>query len=306
MPTHPPLRAMRSKNLLLYGMVLCSAFFFWHCAATVKPQQGFYASGKPRYAIERDKAGNKVGFERWWHENGQLKYEANFTDGFRHGRYAAFYPDGKPWYQGYEIMGRPESTLTYWHPNGKVRSRAFFRQGIQLSREDFDEQGISLAAKQEAEAESAEKAAYRADSLRAAKARERALSAWSKRVRATVESHWVVPKQLAAKGPLKSVARLKISRHGQIESVRWVSKSPVSAFNTLAENTFKKVKRLPPFPAEVKEPSLDLEYAFVSGGQASAKARLKAGQTFGKDAQEGEEPIGDEAGAPADPTELTE
>lgn len=273
-----------SRHFHFRGIALFSVFVFWHCASTPKPQQGFYPSGQMRYAIDRDKEGNKVGQEKWWHENGQLKYQATFNNGFRHGSYTAFYPDGKTWYQGYEIMGRPESTLTYWHPNGKMRSQAFFRQGIQLSREDFDDQGISLTAKQEAK--ESVSTAYQADSLKAVRARERALAAWSKRVRATVESHWVVPKQLAAKGPLKSVARLKIGRHGDIESVRWVSKSPVSAFNTLAEGTFKKVKKLPPFPSEVKESSLELEYAFVSGGHASVKNRLKAGQTFGDKAAE--------------------
>jgi TonB C terminal/MORN repeat variant len=285
-------------------MAIGCALVLWQCAASSKPQQGFYASGKLRYAIDRDKEGRKVGLERWWHENGQLKYEATFADGFRQGRYAAFYPDGKPWYQGFEIMGRPESTLTYWHPNGHMRSKAFFRQGIQLSREDFDEQGISLSVKPNESTHDATEMARRADSLRTAKVRERALAAWGKRVRSTVESHWVVPKQLAAKGPLKAVASVTVSRHGDIDEVRWVSKSPVSAFNTLAANTFKKVKRLPPFPPQVKDKSLEIEYAFVSGGQASAKARLKAGQTYGDSSAEVEvpDPTGPES-AGSDPTE---
>jgi TonB C terminal/MORN repeat variant len=256
-------------------------FLLWQCASTPKPQLGYYASGKPRYSIERDKDGRKAGLEKWWHENGQLKYQATFNNGFRHGKYSAFYPDGKSWYEGYEIMGRPESTLTYWNPNGQVRSKAFFRQGIQLSRQDYDENGQLLNAPSEASAPLAAPDMDAEEARRAAKARESAIQSWAKRVRTTVESHWVVPKQLAAKGNLKAVASVKVRRDGHILEIGWRSKSPVSSFNTLAANTFKKLKKLPPFPPEVKDSELEIEYAFVSSGKGEAKKRLEAGTTFG-------------------------
>jgi antitoxin component YwqK of YwqJK toxin-antitoxin module len=257
---------------------LFMALVLWHCAASVKPQQGFYGSGKLRYSIDRDKDGRKIGHETWWHETGVIKYDALYQEGFRNGKYSAFYPDGKSWYQGFEIMGRPESTLTYWYPNGQVRSEVFYRQGIQMSRKDWDEHGISLNAASPIALHNEEEAARREDSIKALRDREKALSAWGRRVRATVESFWVVPRELTLKGPLKAVASVKVRRDGHVEEVRWVTKSSISSFNTLAANTFKKIKSLPPFPKQVSDMSLEIEYAFVSEGQGSAKSRLRSGQ----------------------------
>ncbi len=259
--------------------LILGSLLLWHCASNLKPQRGYYASGKPRYSIERDKEGRKVGVEKWWHENGQLKYQATYSDGFRNGKYSAYYLDGKPWYEGYEIMGRPESTLTYWDPQGRIRSKAFFRQGIQLSRQDFDEQGRLINDKSEEIIVAPDLAAEEAK--RAAKARELAIQIWAKRVRASVESHWVVPRKLAAKGKLKAVASVKVRRDGHIQKVIWLSKSPVSSFNTLAANTFKKIKRLPPFPPSIPDSDLEIEYAFVNSSDMGVTRRLRSGQTFG-------------------------
>lgn len=283
---------------LLRIFVLCGlGVLFWKCATTPKPQQGFYPSGKLRYAIDRDKDGRKIGQEKWWHENGTVKYQAVYRDGFRNGEYSAFYTDGKLWYQGFEIMGRPESTLTYWYPTGKLHSVAFFRQGIQLSRQDYDEQGHSLNALPNSAPLREDLAALKEDSIQAARDRNRALEAWAKRVRATVESHWVVPKALADKGPLRAVASVKVRRNGVIEGVTWIGKSPVASFNSLAASTFKKLKKLPPFPKQVTDATLEIEYAFVSGGQGSAKSRLQAGQTRG---QEGDGEGGDDRAGEGD------
>jgi|GEM_PF-1890931 len=251
-------------------------FLLWNCGGPPKPQQGFFATGKLRYSIERDKDGRKDGVERWYHENGRLKYEAHYTDGFRNGKYSAYYPDGKPWYEGYEIMGRPESTLTYWFPEGQAKSIAFYRQGMQLSRQDFDENGELLNKPPSKPLFDEIAESLRQDSVRAAAARNQAIELWSRRVRTTVEGHWVVPKSLAKKGSMRAVASLRVSRDGRIEEVTWVKKSLVGPFNTLAAGVFNKLKRLPPFPPEIRDPYLDIQYEFVSGSEGSVQSRLQS------------------------------
>jgi antitoxin component YwqK of YwqJK toxin-antitoxin module len=197
-------------------------------------------------------------------------------EGYREGKFSAWYPDGKPWYEGFEHRGKPESTLTYWHPNGKLKSRALFRDGIQLERQDFDEEGLPVvrgvppgqARAPEAVAEDVE---AQGDNLR-----KTSLRLWATRVRQAVEGYWVLPKEFEKQRPYRSVARIKVARDGKIIGVSWIEKSPSSAFNTLAQLTFKRIKRLPAFPPGIKDASLEVQYEFISLGKTSPRKKLEA------------------------------
>jgi len=256
----------------LRALLFPSALILLSCSST-KVEEGFYGKSRPKYAIERDKQGRKHGKETWWYANGRLKYEAFNRDGSREGKYTAWDSAGNLWYQGYEYHGKPESTLTYWYPDGKMKSQALFRDGIQLERKDWDGNGRLLVprnARQGAvEAPEAPSPAGDAEAARRA-----ALQVWAMRVRQTVEGYWRLPKELAAR-PLRSVSPIRASRDGRILEVTWLEKSPSAAFNSLAQQTFRKIKRLPPFPPEVKDESLDIQYEFVSQGRAQPRRRLE-------------------------------
>ena len=43
----------------------------------------------------------------------------------------------------------------------------------------------------------------------------------------------------------------------------------------IPKQTFKKIKRLPPFPPQVKDESLEIQYEFVSQGRAAPRRRLE-------------------------------
>ena len=263
------------------ALLLPSALLLVSCASN-KVEEGFYGKSRPKYAIERDKQGRKQGKETWWYPNGRLKYEAFNRDGSREGKFTAWDSNGGLWYQGYEYHGKPESTLTYWHPNGKMKSQALFRDGIQLERKDWDENGRLLVPRdaRKVEASAPQPPAGTTDAERQA-----ALQLWAMRVRQTVEGYWRLPKELAGR-PLRSVSRIKASRDGRILEVTWLEKSPSAAFNTLAQQTFKKIKRLPPFPPEVKDASLDIQYEFVSQGKASPRRKLETrGRSGGEDGE---------------------
>jgi hypothetical protein len=253
---------------------------FAACAST-KVEEGFYSAKHSKYRIEVDKQGRKQGKETWWHPNGKLKYEAVNRQGIRDGRFTAWDSNGVKWYEGYEHHGKPESTLTYWYPNGQMKSQVLYRDGIQLERKDWDENGRFIAPRAAGrpspqDAESAPEADADGSALtREAAARQSALQLWAMRVRQTVESYWSLPRELAGK-PLKAVAKIKVGREGRILNVAWVSKSPNASFNTLAQQTFKKIKRMPPFPPQVKDESLEIQYEFVSQGRAGPRRRLEA------------------------------
>lgn len=252
-------------------LFLIASLLLAACSST-KVQEGRYSGKQPKYAISVDKEGRKHGEEIWWHPNGQVKYRATNKVGVREGRFAAWYSDGKPWYEGWERHGKPESTLTYWYPDGHMKSRTLYRDGIQLEREDWDASGalVSPRPPPEPPPEPA------AQAVEAANGRQEALRVWAMRVRRTVESYWRVPESLAKEKPHEAVARVKVDRTGRILQVTWPRTSASATFNNLARQTFRKVKRLPPFPAEVEEESLDIQYEFVSRGKAVPRRRLEA------------------------------
>jgi hypothetical protein len=265
------------KASLLFSS-LALAVFFAACSSTSSlVEKDFYPDKRPKYSIAVDKQGHKEGPETWWYPDGTKKYAATNRNGVREGQFHAWYPDGKPWYRGYEFHGKPESTLTYWHPNGKLKSEALFRDGIQLERKDYDEEGRFIAPKPLAGREgfpSPDEEAENAGAME--RLRKTSLNLWAGRVRQTVEGYWVLPKQFEKERPYRAVAKIKVGKDGRILGVTWVEKSPSSAFNTMAQNTFKRIKRLPAFPPQVKDQTLEIQYEFISLGKPVPRRKLEA------------------------------
>ncbi len=264
------------KNPSRFLLSLTFALVLIGCGST-KVEEGFYAPKHPQYAIGVDKQGRKEGKETWWYQNGTRKYEAMNHGGFREGKFTAWYPDGRMWYEGYEFRGKPESTLTYWHANGVIKSQALFRDGIQLERKDFDEEGRPIIRGLQAAAEPSATQDEVADTDRESdNLRKTSLRMWALRVRQTVESFWVLPKQFEKERPYRAVAKIKVARDGKIIGVSWSEKSPSAAFNNLAQQTFKRIKRMPAFPPQIKDQTLDVQYEFISLGKQAPRRHLEA------------------------------
>ncbi|HKP98597.1 MAG TPA: TonB C-terminal domain-containing protein [Fibrobacteria bacterium] len=247
------------------------------CGST-KVEKEFYSPSRPKYSIAVDKKGRKEGVETWWHPNGNKKYEAVNHGGTREGMFSAWYEDGTLWYQGYEAHGKPESTLTYWRPNGKLKSQALFRDGIQLERRDYDEEGrlIGPAFPPARAAEASRGEEEFVNSGEMDRIRKASLQLWAMRVRQTVESFWVLPRQFQKERPYRAVAKIKVGRDGRILGVTWPEKSPSTPFNSLAQQTFKRIKRLPPFPPQIQDQTLEIQYEFISLGRPVPRKKLEA------------------------------
>lgn len=266
--------SLRRKAPLLRFVAVSTFGFFAACSSTShRLEKDFYSPQHPKYIIETDDEGRKDGHEIWWYPNGAKKYEATNRLGLREGRYTAWFEDGAKWYEGYEYHGKPESTLTYWYPNGKPKSQALFRDGIQLERKDWDEAGKLQAPRNVWTGASG---AVDEESEETARLRQAALRMWALRVRQTVESYWRPGKQFEREVPHKAVAKIQVDREGRILQVTWAQKSDSPAFNAMAQQTFKKIKRMPPFPPQVKEATLDIQYEFVSQGKAAPRRKLEA------------------------------
>jgi hypothetical protein len=255
-------------------LLLIAGIALFGCAGgKTRLQEGQYPGGKPRYRIEIDDQGRKHGRETWWHESGAKKFEAEHEHGRRHGVFQAWYSDAKLWYRGREDQGRTQDSLIYWHANGKLKTVAVFRDGIQLSRVDYDESGNPTRTSNEPLAD-ALAAKPNEDSLKTSRLRQEGIAEWSRRVRATVESYWVLPKELV-KGQYRSVAKIRVARDGKMLQVSWPQKSPSAMFNNLALSALKKVKKFPVFPETVPDPDLEIQYEFVTPGMAPKRRKLE-------------------------------
>ncbi len=264
--------------LLLVSPFLFALALFTGCGSTAPMvDRQYYSPGHPKYSIGVDKQGRKNGTEVWWHPSGQKKYEAENRDGLRDGKFTAWYPNGVVWYEGFASRGIPESTLTYWGPNGNLQSRALFRNGIQLERRDYDERGNPV--QNAAASTNAQLDARDEDGEEISRMRKTSLNLWAMRVRQTVEGFWVLPKQFEKDRPYRAVANIKVAKDGRILGVSWIEKSPSGAFNTLAQQTFKRIKRFPAFPPQIKEESLEIQYEFISLGKPVPRKKLEARET---------------------------
>lgn len=266
------------KPFRLIGYI-CGCYLLMNCAST-QVDKGIYAPCQCSYSIERDNLGRKQGREIWWHSNGEKKFEAFFKTGSRDGKFSAWYSNGRPWYEGFEKMGSPESTLTYWYPEGGIKSRALFRNGIQLERQDFNtdgslintSSGIPIVVHPESLAvPDMDKTARLAQE----KLRQDALKIWAIRVRHTVESYWTLPAKFEKERPYRSIAKIKVSRDGKILGVTWLEKSPSADFNSLTQQVFKRIHRLPAFPSQIQDASLEVQYEFISLGKQIIRRKLE-------------------------------
>ena len=252
-----------------------SALIFLIGCSTVMVDKSYYTTKQTRYEIELDKQGRKHGRETWWFQNGNKKYEASNKEGIRDGEFSAWYVDGKLWYRGYEFHGQPESTLTYFFPNGNLKSEAVFRAGIQVERKDYDESGKLLGVNTELLRPGIRDAATDSGAALKKDARKVSMQVWATRVRQAVENYWALPKEFLNERPYRAVAAIKVEKDGKILGVSWLEKSPSAAFNSLAARTFKKIKRLPAFPPEVTDASLEIEYEFISLGKPIPRKKLE-------------------------------
>jgi len=248
---------------MLRSLMLIFACLIAGCASNkIIVNEGKYPSGQTHFRVEMDPENRKNGREVWWYEDGKKKYEAENERGIRHGMYQAWYPDGTTWYRGQDAMGKSDGRLIYWHPNGKAKTIAMFRNGIQESRQDFDTAGLEMGAGGPPPA-TPPIPEIKVDSPGVS--RTEGIREWSGRVRATVESYWVLPKEMLKKS-YGAKAKIKVAKNGKILNVEWVQRSPSASFNNLTEKALKKVERFPPFPLSVPDEDLEIQYEFESPG----------------------------------------
>jgi antitoxin component YwqK of YwqJK toxin-antitoxin module len=87
------------------------------------------------------KYGKQDGFDRLWWANGQLKYEANFKDGKQTGLYKDWYENGQLRTEENYKDGKIDGLTRRWYEFGQLEYELKYKYGEVLSKKCFDKDG---------------------------------------------------------------------------------------------------------------------------------------------------------------------
>jgi TonB family protein len=78
-----------------------------------------------------------------WYENGQVKDSVFFSDGNKLGPSIGWHANGRVMHEGFFFHGLPDSSWTWYYPNGNPSTREKYHLGKLRSLECFDSTGAS-------------------------------------------------------------------------------------------------------------------------------------------------------------------
>jgi TonB family protein len=103
-------------------------FTFYHPNGTVQ-MKGSYTNNR--------QAGDWLG----WHANGQIKDSVGYNLGEKQGRSRGWHDNGQLMYEGFYFAGFPDSTWSWYYPNGQPSTKEKYRLNKLTSLECFDSLG---------------------------------------------------------------------------------------------------------------------------------------------------------------------
>ncbi|WP_058487071.1 toxin-antitoxin system YwqK family antitoxin [Defluviitalea phaphyphila] len=104
--------------------------------------------GEQVYKLPMEEGGHPVNgllYEKY--DNGNIKYYSYYKDGIPNGEYVEFYDTGE--IRRYCIMdgGQVLGEDIIWYKNGNIKLRRYWKYGIEISYEKFDEKGNIISRK---------------------------------------------------------------------------------------------------------------------------------------------------------------
>lgn len=81
-------------------------------------------------------------YEVDYYESGKIKYEGNWKNGKKTGKWMSFYESGLPWSETRFIEGKREGNTASWYENGKKRFEGQYKNDKRHGKWSFwDEEG---------------------------------------------------------------------------------------------------------------------------------------------------------------------
>jgi antitoxin component YwqK of YwqJK toxin-antitoxin module len=81
-------------------------------------------------------------YEADFYESGQMKYEGNWKEENKSGKWSSFYENGNPWSETHYNNGVKDGKTTSWYSNGVKRFEGFYKNDKRFGKWTFwDEEG---------------------------------------------------------------------------------------------------------------------------------------------------------------------
>ena len=118
-----------------YFLLLISVFVLMSCGPKLeKVIEDTHPDGSPRLVVYYrlvEGFKEKVKVEAFY-ENGQMRYEGEFTDDKRNGKWVYWYENGNKWSEGYFKDDVRDGFGTTWHENGKKHYEGSYKDGVRV------------------------------------------------------------------------------------------------------------------------------------------------------------------------------
>lgn len=101
---------------------------------------GYYETGQKGLKGSYEK-GLKDGFWEYWYSNNQKKIEGNYTAGKKTGQWRYWYSNGQVRILATYVDDEMDGKNTWYFENGQKKKEAVFRNGVYLSKTEWDEKG---------------------------------------------------------------------------------------------------------------------------------------------------------------------
>lgn len=124
-------------------LVLITTLFCFSCTNELKPGTTTYHDNGNVARQQFVNADGAIIREIQYHENGQIKFEGGYKDGFKDGEWKSYYEGGTIWSTNNFIGGKREGDCQSYYPNGELRYQGQYENDKPVGKWVFyDENGL--------------------------------------------------------------------------------------------------------------------------------------------------------------------
>jgi len=120
--------------------IFFAGLFLMACSGEVeKVVEEAYPDGSPKLVRYYLIGNADKGFvkEMAYYPGGQVRYEGQFQEGKRHGKWVYYYENGKKWSEGYFKEGKRDDSGITWHENGNISIKGKYCNGLRVGKWQF-------------------------------------------------------------------------------------------------------------------------------------------------------------------------
>lgn len=98
-----------------------------------------YPDGNPKLVkfLKTEDGEKEMIKEVAYYADGMMRYEGEFKDGERHGKWVYYYNNGKKWSEGVYLNGKRQGLGQTWHKNGQLYIQGEYKDGLRVGTWKF-------------------------------------------------------------------------------------------------------------------------------------------------------------------------